>query len=100
MNNINVGDRVRIIREYKHRPGPFVGQVGTLTALDPGDDVFPYCVMLDGDSAATWFHKVEPLNSLSDADRESLVARAKELLADTPHTVADIITMAEFLAGE
>ncbi|CAM5410642.1 hypothetical protein SMICM304S_11447 [Streptomyces microflavus] len=34
------------------------------------------------------------------ADRESLVTLAKTLLAGTPHTVADIIAMANFLAGE
>ncbi|WP_069752912.1 hypothetical protein [Streptomyces sp. EN16] len=98
-NDVKVGDRVRIVQEFLHSEGQHVGKAGVLTEFDRGDDTYPYCVLLDGDSDSTWFHRVERLAAPA-SDREALVTRAKELLDGTPHSVTDIINMANFLAGE
>ncbi|CAM5400668.1 hypothetical protein ACTFBT_00990 [Streptomyces microflavus] len=103
MSDIKVGDRVRVVSEYTDGTGSINGRVGAITRIDSGDVVFPYRVLLDGDSEydATWVYEVRPLeHTPAHADRESLVTLAKTLLAGTPHTVADIIAMANFLAGE
>jgi len=102
MSDIKVGDRVRIVRVYRYSTDSMhVGDTGTVTEVDTDDHSLPYNVRLDGESYALWVHSVELIAPEPPAtnDRETLVARAVELLKDTPHTGADVIAMAAFLAG-
>ncbi|WNI28607.1 hypothetical protein [Streptomyces sp. ITFR-6] len=103
MSDITVGDRVRVVREYENTPGRHAGAVGSVVSIDNRDDRFPYEVRTDGgvNGEGLWVHEVELLDSVSSAaaDRESLVTRAKSLLAGTEHTGADVVAMAAFLAG-
>ncbi|MER6485686.1 hypothetical protein ABT264_19285 [Streptomyces virginiae] len=93
-SSIQVGDRVRVTDAD---PASYVGRVGTVKSVDARDDAPCYLVSFgDGshgaDDGQWWCVNVEPAN-------ESLVTRAKELLAGTDHTGADVIAMAAFLAG-
>ncbi|MCQ6554741.1 hypothetical protein NPS70_16270 [Streptomyces sp. C10-9-1] len=101
MTDIKPGDRVRIVSEYVTEPGRYAGQYGTVCRVDGDDLTFPYGVLLDGEEGCEWFHSVELVEpGPADLTRADLVVKAKELLAGTPHTAADIIAMARFLAGE
>ncbi|MYW28211.1 hypothetical protein [Streptomyces sp. SID2119] len=93
--SIEIGTRVRFTRGHSR-----AGQVGIVDDVDAFDDNSPYRVVDDEGEFLGWTGDVEPVTSASsDQHREALVTRAKELLAGTPHTVADIIAMANFLAG-
>ncbi|OSC76476.1 hypothetical protein B5180_01595 [Streptomyces sp. BF-3] len=95
MSDIKIGDRVEVT-VYRRNDDWGVGWVGNLEKID-SDDV-PYLVRrADGDTV--WAVEVRKVDT-GRIDREALVSRAKELLAGTPHTVTDIINMANFLAGE
>ncbi|MYY03104.1 MULTISPECIES: hypothetical protein [unclassified Streptomyces] len=109
MSAPKVGDRVRITQGYKYAPGYFAGMTGTLVEVDPDDSNLPYRVQGDGEPSweKVWAHAVEvvtPVDPFAGAgagpSRDTLVIRAKELLAGTDHTAADIIRMAAFLTGE
>ncbi|WP_328967911.1 hypothetical protein [Streptomyces sp. NBC_00239] len=91
MTVIKIGDRVQ---------GPYV--LGVVTDVDPDDSHMPYYVQWDGNDYGLWVREgsVRPIAVAAPSDREALVARAKELLADTHHTGADVVAMAAFLAGE
>jgi hypothetical protein len=98
MSDIKVGDRVRVVRKYQVGESDYDGQHGTVTRLDVGDH-YPYYVQCDGQGFSVWMHEVQPLTPATYGDRESLVTRAKTLLAGTEHTGADVVAMAAFLAG-
>ncbi|WP_405927860.1 hypothetical protein OG554_03435 [Streptomyces griseus] len=100
MSDVKVGDRVRIVAEYRDIPSDLDGKEGVLAKIDQYDTVYPHFVRVDGSEFATWVHRAEAASPRAGTDREALVTRAKELLTGTPHTVADIIAMAAFLAGE
>ncbi|WP_030962622.1 hypothetical protein [Streptomyces sp. NRRL S-378] len=70
-----------------------------MTSIDIEDDEVPFRVV-DDSGGVTWAEEVEPADRPRGADREALVTRAKELLAGTEHTAADVIAMAAFLAGD
>jgi hypothetical protein len=93
MADIMIGDRVEITR-YRRYDDEFVGQTGIVTQVD--SDSTPYLV-LTADEGEIW---AEDVRQVAGSDREALVARALELLKNTPHTGADVIAMAAFLAGE
>ncbi|MFD5198857.1 hypothetical protein ACFWM7_01540 [Streptomyces sp. NPDC058375] len=93
--SIEIGTRVRFTEDHSR-----AGQVGIVDDVDAFNGNEPYRVVNNEGEFLAWTGDVEPATSAMVADREALVARAKELLADTPHTVADIIAMAAFLAGE
>lgn len=94
--SIEIGDRVEITK-YRDYDDDCNGWTGIVVQLDT--DSIPYLVRTveDGD---VWAQEVRKLGVPAATSREALVTRAKELLAGTPHTVADIIAMANFLAGE
>lgn len=98
MSDIKVGDRVRVVREYPDEASVYDGKAGTVQAID--GTTYPYNVLVDGEGYPEWMHEVEPLSAPpSPTDRESLVTRAKSLLAGTEHTGADVVAMAVFLAA-
>ncbi|MFG2292007.1 hypothetical protein [Streptomyces sp. NPDC048603] len=88
------GARVRRVADHS--------RMGTVDDVDSGDPVMPYHVKWDDDEYGVWVYAedIEAVPAPSTADRESLVTRAKELLAGTAHTGADVVAMAAFLAGE
>ncbi|MEV7250269.1 hypothetical protein [Streptomyces cyaneofuscatus] len=92
--SIEIGTRVRFTRDHSR-----AGQVGIVDDVDAFDDNSPYRIVDDEGEFLSWTGDVEPVTSVSSSDREALVTRAKELLAGTPHSVTDIINMANFLAG-
>lgn len=96
MNDIKVGDRVKVT-QYRRHDDYGNGRIGVVLQIDT-DDV-PFLVKTE-DYGQMWASEVCKLDTATGTDREALVTRAKELLAGTPHTVADIIAMASFLAGE
>ncbi|MGW1547468.1 hypothetical protein [Streptomyces sp. NPDC002346] len=98
MSDIKVGDRVRVVHEYRYDTGSYDGAAGVVEQIDAGDE-YPYLVALEDAGRSVWMHAVDRIEE-APSDREALVARAKELLKDTPHTGADVIAMAAFLAGE
>ncbi|MEV7425209.1 hypothetical protein [Streptomyces sp. NPDC091212] len=93
-----VGDRVRIMR------GARSGRIGTLGCIDESDDGLPYRVDTESGTFIAWTSAVElisPAKTTPDVTPlESCVVRAKELLAGTEHTGADVVAMARLLAGE
>ncbi|MFE7624294.1 hypothetical protein [Streptomyces sp. NPDC057509] len=104
-----LGDTVRITQEYSNAPGPFAGMTGTLVKIDPQDSNLPYMVRGNGGTTweNVWAHAVKVVETVKPVaegavvpSRDALVARAKEHLAGTPHSAADIIRLAEFLMGE
>lgn len=98
MSDVKVGDRVRVVHEFAGGGwSGYDGKMGVVLAVDVGD-TYPYDVKVDGEECTVWMHEVERLES-APTDRESLVTRAKSLLAGTEHTGADVIAMAAFLAG-
>lgn len=99
MTDIRIGDRVRIVSEYRDNPGRHVGRAGVVRYVDDEDSELRYSVLLDGDEDSDWFHAVAIVDA-KGADRSAFVTRAKELLSGTPHTVDDIIRVARFLASE
>ncbi|GGY88995.1 hypothetical protein CP967_31375 [Streptomyces nitrosporeus] len=96
MSDVKVGDRVEIT-QYRRNDDYGNGCTGVVLQIDT-DDV-PFLVKTDT-GEKMWASEVRKLGATVTVAREALVTRAKELLADTPHTVTDIITMATFLAGE
>lgn len=97
MADIKVGDRVEITKD-RDWTSEDVGRQGVVTDADYGDDL-PYKVKLD-DGDDVWFMDVRKVERPAPTSREAAVSRAKELLTGTDHTGADVIRMAEFLAGE
>ncbi|WP_097964551.1 hypothetical protein [Streptomyces sp. or20] len=97
---VRIGDTVTIVRPEGCCDPEYRGRVGVLTDVDNTD--CKYRVRVEGaERDIVWSYEVRPLEPTpARADRESLVTRAKELLTGTPHTVTDIIAMANFLAGE
>ncbi|MFF6928309.1 hypothetical protein [Streptomyces californicus] len=94
MSDVKVGDRVEIT-QYRRNDDYGNGRTGVVLQIDT-DDV-PFLVETDT-RGQMWACEVRKLDAPT-ATREALVTRAKELLADTPHTVIDIINMANFLSG-
>ncbi|MFB8071076.1 hypothetical protein [Streptomyces californicus] len=96
MSDVKVGDRVEITK-YRDYDDYANGLTGVVRQVD-SDDV-PFLVATDTEGEL-WVREVHKLDAPATSDREALVTRAKELLTGTPHTVTDIINMANFLAGE
>lgn len=96
---LNIGDRVRVtvdpVANNVGRTGVLVGQEGD--EFDP----YPYHVQFDdADGVADdWVARVEKLGTVTTPTRVDLVERARAALAGTNPTAADIIRLAEFLAG-
>ncbi|MCY0926269.1 hypothetical protein OTB20_08620 [Streptomyces sp. H27-H1] len=76
-------------------------RIGTVMEYDAHDSSLPYYVRWDGDEYAMWMSAddVEGLSAPQTTSREALATRAKELLAGTAHTGADVVALAAFLAG-
>jgi hypothetical protein len=98
MSGIKVGDRVEIVT-YRTWDEEYNGFRGVVHDIDTDD--IPYHVELDGgEGRRVWAVSVALLDGSASSDREALVTRAKELLAGTEHTGADVVAMATFLAGQ
>lgn len=96
MGDIKVGDTVRIT-SYRSYSTTYVGLVGTVVQID--DDGIPYLLSVPSEGEL-WAEKVERVSGPTSSTRDELVTRARGLLIDTNYTAADLIRMAEFLAGE
>ncbi|MFJ6237988.1 hypothetical protein ACIQH0_28360 [Streptomyces griseus] len=95
-DDVKVGDRVEITK-YRDYDDECNGWSGVVVQIDTDNIPFLVRTSEEGD---VWAQEVRKLDTPTAIDREALVTRAKELLADTLHTVDDIIAMANFLAGE
>ncbi|WP_435613258.1 hypothetical protein [Streptomyces sp. bgisy159] len=95
---VKVGDLVEIVK-YRSYSSEYEGLTGRVTAID--EDDLPYLVDTN-DAGEVWAVEVRKVSEPAPAcpGREALVSKAKSLLADTPHTAADLLRLAEFLAGE
>jgi hypothetical protein len=91
--SVKVGDLVEITKD-RDWTSEDVGRRGLLTQIDE-DDSLRYRVKLD-DGGEVWFMEVRKVATSSRAD---LVTRARSALEGTNPTAADIIRLAEFLAG-
>ncbi|MYR43117.1 hypothetical protein [Streptomyces sp. SID5910] len=93
---VKVGDYVEITR-YRSYSIEFEGLHGYVTQVD--DDSMPYLVATT-DEGEVWAEGVRRIGaSAPDSTRSDLVKRAQTALAGTNPTAADIIRLAEFLAG-
>lgn len=96
MEAIKIGDRVEVTkdRDWTSRD---VGARGVVKQID--DDSVPYLIECDN-AEEMWVMEVRKIDTALAVDRASYVERAKALLSDIGHSCADIIRLAEFLAGE
>ncbi|MFD4699819.1 hypothetical protein [Streptomyces niveus] len=94
---VRVGDEVVIVRADS---ASYVGRYGTVTEVDRVDTDLPYYVSVTG-GFGQWVAEVRKVTApvvAPSSSREAYVTRAKGLL---PGAVdADVIRLAEFLAGE
>ncbi|MFE5159099.1 hypothetical protein ACFRNT_11305 [Streptomyces sp. NPDC056697] len=107
--NVKVGDRVLIVREWENDTSPDDGKSGTLDKLDLEDDAFPYRVRTDSDSHRTvWVHEIQRERATTDADaadpsvapgRAAYIEEAWKLAGEYADP-ADVLKYARFLAGE
>ncbi|MET7939693.1 hypothetical protein [Streptomyces sp. NPDC005302] len=98
---IRVGDRVEILPSRQNTTT--AGRVGVVTSIDVYDDQLPYRIATEDPDPqfVAWASQVRKIGAppaSSDA-RDDTFSRAKLWLVDTEHTAADIIRLAEFLAG-
>lgn len=63
VDELKVGDRVRVVRELSYEPESFgvAGRTGTLLKIDVSDDGLPYKVDLGTGYSEYWVHKVEKI---------------------------------------
>lgn len=57
---LQVGDRVRVLRETRQYEGNYAGETGTLKEIDTSDPTLPYYVTLDN-GPMRWLYKVEKI---------------------------------------
>ncbi|MEV4972010.1 hypothetical protein [Streptomyces scopuliridis] len=105
---LRVGDRVKITKYREWGASTFEGRTGRLLEID--SDSIPYRVQFDDSDDSTdweWATEVRRIPDVTttspdpaESQRESFVARAKELLDGTTHGGSDVVRMAAFLAGE
>ncbi|WP_211833242.1 hypothetical protein [Streptomyces asiaticus] len=108
--DVAVGDRVAIVREWSTGTGRDDGKMGTLVQFDPDDDNFPWLVELDSaDRRTVWVHEVQrkreraedpneaPAPSVAP-DRVALLEEARRLVGS--HDIGQLLNVARFLAGE
>lgn len=96
----SIGDRVRVTADPVVNN---IGRAGVLVDVEGDEfDPYPYHVQFDdGDGVADdWVSRVEKLVTAPSApSRADLVSQARAALEGTNPTAADIIRLAEFLAG-
>ncbi|WDM16693.1 KOW motif-containing protein [Streptomyces lavenduligriseus] len=103
---LTVGDRVVITGDLLKS---LVGKRGTLTEIDERDTEYPYLVHIDGStSGGVWVQAVRreddveqpvPAPAPTSNPFAAHVEEAKRLLVGTEHSGADVIRLAEILAG-
>ncbi|MFD5160995.1 hypothetical protein ACFWMJ_23450 [Streptomyces hawaiiensis] len=97
---IKVGDRVDIVRAEacsRHEEG----RTGIVDEVDRDDPHLPYRIVDEAGDFIAWVKEVRKVDEPEPAPAftfATLVDEAKRLLAGTPHTAADIITLARDLA--
>ncbi|MEU8840282.1 hypothetical protein AB0D97_14275 [Streptomyces roseus] len=98
MADMKIGARVRIVDSSLWDYNSSRGRVGVVDRIDHEDDEQSWRIVDDAGELIAWAAAVESAITPTPDSREALVTRAKELLADTAHTGADVIAMAAFLA--
>ncbi|MFB7919357.1 hypothetical protein [Streptomyces sp. NPDC056061] len=108
---VKVGDEVRVVvDDPTYRAGEFVGATGRINEVNSGAEL-PYRVTLDAPHSNDtvrghwWCAKVERLaaaptdDSAPTPDRASYLAQARDLMSGENYTAADLIALADYLAG-
>ncbi|AKZ59209.1 hypothetical protein SAM23877_6164 [Streptomyces ambofaciens ATCC 23877] len=97
--SINVGDRVEILPSANNTTT--AGRVGVVSKVDrSGNDDMPYRVDDEAGGFIAWATRVRKISSDSaTSPRADFVSQARAALDGTNPTAADIVRLAEFLAG-
>ncbi|MFJ3588631.1 hypothetical protein ACIQUY_04985 [Streptomyces sp. NPDC090231] len=108
---VKVGDKVRVlVDDPDAQAGRFVGLAGTLAEMDLTDSSTPFMVRFgEGDhgdiDGSWWCRRVElvtnePIATTPAPSRAELLTQARMHMSDvTTYTAADLIELADYLAG-